>query len=88
MKEGEKIDCFILKWQKQLDSAIAGGDNMYESSMYVILMGALPQSWMTFISIHSDDTNLNLQNLVAKLTQDELRKRNTTSQYQNSHNEE
>ena len=48
-------------------------------------MGAPPQSWMTFISIHSEDKNLNLQNLVAKLKHDELRRKRTSSQHEASH---
>ena len=48
-------------------------------------MGALPKSWMTFISIHSEDKNLNLQNLVAKLKQDELGRKRTSSQHKVGH---
>ena len=40
---------------------------------------------MTFVSIHSEDKNLNLQNLVAKLKQDELRRKRTSSQHEASH---
>ena len=85
MKEGEQIDTFIMKWQKQLDTAISSGNNIDEMSKCEILMGALPESWMTFVSIHSEDKNLNLQNLVAKLKQDELRRKRTSSQHEASH---
>ena len=67
MKEGEHINTFIIKWQKQLDTTISSGNNIDEISKCEILMGARLESWMTFISIHSEDKNLNLQNLVAKL---------------------
>ena len=48
-------------------------------------MGALPSSWMTFVSIHSEDKDLNLQNLIAKLEQDELRKKRTNTEHEASH---
>ena len=85
MKEGEQIDTFIMKWQKQLDTDISSGNNIDEMSKCEILMGALPESWMTFVNIHSEDKNLNLQNLVAKLKQDELRRKSTSSQHEASH---
>ena len=85
MNEGEYIDNFINKWQKQLDVAISAGNNIDELSKCEILMGALPQSWMTFVSIHSEDKDLTLQNVIAKLKQDELRRRRTSSQTETSH---
>ena len=48
-------------------------------------MGALPSSWMKFVSIHSEDKDLNLQNLIAKLKQDELRRKKTNTQHEVSH---
>ena len=54
-------------------------------SKFEILMGPLPESWMTFISIHSEEKNLNLQNLVVKLKQDERRRKRMSSQHEASH---
>ena len=72
MREGEQLDTFISKWKKQPDAAITTGNNLDETSKCEILMGALPSSWMTFVSIHSEDKDLNLQNLIANLKQDKL----------------
>ena len=33
-------------------------------------MGALPSTWMAFVSIHNEDKDLNLQNLITKLKQE------------------
>ena len=74
-----------MKWQKQLDTTIFSGNNINEISKCEILIRALPESWMTFVSIHSEDKNLNLQNLVAKLKQDELRRKRTSSQHEAGH---
>ena len=60
MQEGEQLDVFISKWKKQLDAAVTAGNNIDETSKCEILMGALPSSWMTFVSIHSEDKDLNL----------------------------
>ena len=85
MQEGEQLDVFISKWKKQLDAAVTAGNNIDETSKCEILMGALPSSWMTFVSIHSEDKDLNLQNLIAKLKQDELRRKKTNTQHEVSH---
>mgnify|MGYP002775250692 FL=1 len=73
MHEGEQLD------------AVKIGNNIDETSKCEILMGALPSSWMTFVSIHSEDKDLNLQNLIAKLKQDELRRKRTNTQHEVSH---
>jgi hypothetical protein len=85
MNEGEKIIIFINKWQQQLDVAILARNNIYELSKCEILMGTLSELWMTFISIHSEDKNLTLHNIIAKLKLDELRKRRSISQHEPSH---
>ena len=85
MNEGEQIDTFIMKWQKQLDIAISSNNNIIEKFKCEILMEALLDSWMTFTSILSKEKYLNLQDLVAKLKQDELRSKRTSSQHEVSH---
>ena len=38
MKEGEEIDTFIIKWEKQLDKTISSGNNINEISKYEIFL--------------------------------------------------
>ena len=85
MHEGEDLDTFLSNWKKHLDAAITAGNIIEEISRCEILMGALPASWMAFVSIHSEDKALNLQNLIAKLKQDELRRKRANPQHEVHH---
>ena len=42
--------------ERQLDAAISGGNIIDETSKCKILMGSLPESWITFVSIHSNES--------------------------------
>ena len=85
MREGEPTDTFISNWQRQLDAAISAGNIIDETSKCEILMGSLPESWITFVSIHSNEKDLNLQTLIAKIKQDELRRKKPNGQTDTSH---
>ena len=56
MREGEPTNTFISNWQRQLDAAISAGNIIDETSKCEILMGSLPESWITFVSIHSNES--------------------------------
>jgi hypothetical protein len=58
------------------------GNNIDELSKCEILMGALPETWMTFVNIQNEDKNLTLQNTIAKLKQDKLRRRRNITQHE------
>ena len=75
MREGEPTDTFISNWQRQLDAAISAGNIIDETSKCEILMSSLPESWITFVSIHSNEKDLNLQTLIAKNKQAELQRK-------------
>jgi hypothetical protein len=85
MHEREDLDTFLSNWKKHLDAAITAGNTIEEISRCEILMGALPTSWMAFVSIHSEDKALNLQNLIAKLKQDEFRQKRENPQHEVNH---
>ena len=85
MHEGEDLDTFLRTWKKHLDAAITSGNTIEEISRCEILMGALPSSWMAFVSIHSNDKDINLQNLIAKLKQDDLRRKRANLEEESNH---
>ena len=85
MHEGEDLDTFLRTWKKHLDAAITSGNTIEEISRCEILMGALPSSWMAFVSIHNEEKGLNLQNLFAKLKQDELRRKRANLEQESNH---
>ncbi len=85
MHEGDPLDTFLSNWKRCLDAAVTAGNTIDEGSRCEILMGALPPSWMAFISIHSEEKGLTLQNLIAKLKQDELRRKRAHTQHEASH---
>ena len=84
MREGEPMDTVIRNWQRKLNVAISAGNIIDETSKCEILMGSLPESWITFMSIHSNEKDINAQILIAKIKQDELRKKKPNSQIDRS----
>ena len=75
MREGEPMDTVIRNWQRKLNVAISAGNIIDETSKCEILMGSLPESWITFMSIHSNEKDINAQILIAKIKQEELRRK-------------
>ena len=57
MEESEGIDTFIRKWQLALEQALSAGNKIDEDMKFDLILGALPNSWDTFVTIHGNDDN-------------------------------
>ncbi|MCO5570496.1 hypothetical protein L7F22_024218 [Adiantum nelumboides] len=71
MQEGQSSSKFLETWQILLDEVLVSGLAIHEELQSMLLLASLPASWRAFITTQATTANLQLQNLVAKIHQEE-----------------
>ena len=74
MEESEGIDTFIRKWQLALEQALSAGNKIDEDMKFDLILGALPDSWDTFVTTHGNDDTSNMKNMFLKMKREEIRR--------------
>ncbi|MCO5599384.1 hypothetical protein L7F22_053486 [Adiantum nelumboides] len=69
-------EAFLEAWQSADDNLLIAGLNLSEEVQVNILLAALPDTWQSFVSQHSNTPNLKLTTLLANIRQeDQIRHR-------------
>ena len=74
MNESDSIDNFIRNWQSVLDAALSAGKDIDEEMRFDLILGALPDSWDSFVTMHGNDDTSKVKDWLAKMRREELRR--------------
>ncbi|MCO5559277.1 hypothetical protein L7F22_012873 [Adiantum nelumboides] len=86
MQEGQSSSKFLETWQILLNGVLVSGLAIPEELQSMLLLASLPASWRAFITTQATTANLQLQNLVAKIHQEEtLHDQTNSSQKSTAH---
>ncbi|KAI5079673.1 hypothetical protein GOP47_0005152 [Adiantum capillus-veneris] len=78
MKYFKTTDVFLDAWQKASDDLLIAGLQLPEEIQVTTLLAALPEEWQSFITTHSNNVALTVNELIALIRQeDQLRARST-----------
>lgn len=69
MPKGQSVIKFLETFQGTVDEAAVAGLTVLDSQLVIILLGALPQSWRSFISVQNT-TTLTFPILLGKILQE------------------
>ena len=75
MQEEEDMCAFINSWKRKLDDCLTSGVEIEPKLQRLLLLGALPPSWSTFVTTQNFNTNTTLIDLINCIRQEEAMKK-------------
>ncbi|MCO5567452.1 hypothetical protein L7F22_021143 [Adiantum nelumboides] len=79
MKVFPSTDVFLDAWQKANDDLLIAGLVLPEEIQVTILLAALPDDWQSFITTHSTNSTLTVNELLALIRQEDLLRGKSTA---------
>ena len=84
MNESDSNGNFIRNWQSTLDTALSAGNDIDEEMRFDLILGALPDSWDTLVTMHGNDDTSNMKDLLVKIRREELQRNKSKLQLDES----
>ena len=75
MQEEDDMYAFINSWKRKLDDCLTSGVEIESKLQRLLLLGALPPSWSTFVTTQNFNTNTTLIHLINCIRQEEAMKK-------------
>ena len=75
MHEEDEMNAFINSWKRKLDDCLMSGVEIESKLQRLLLLGALPPSWSTFVTTQNFNTNTTLIDLINCIRQEEAMKK-------------
>ena len=75
MQEDDEMNAFINSWKLKLDDCLTSGVEIESKLQRLLLLGALPPSWSTFVTTQNFNTNTTLIDLINCIRKEEAMKK-------------